>query len=101
MPTRYDIDPAQADAQMSSAQEQMRSADDALDDARQLVEGLENAIDNAHESEDDVTVAALEERHQQAERDLEAAQQEYDYASENLVHVSEFWFEDDIDPEDF
>ncbi|NWN87201.1 MAG: hypothetical protein HLX51_01445 [Micrococcaceae bacterium] len=96
MPTRSDIDPAQATAAMDKAQEQARRADSNLMDAQQreeeLVEQLNALPDGAVEKE-----AELMAQHQQAERDLDFAKQEHEEAMDEVGRTQDFWFEEQVD----
>jgi uncharacterized protein YukE len=98
--SRSDHDPAQAEAAMELLQEEARRADDAKDDAQALVDDLESQIDTAYEAGDEAATAELQDRHQQAERDLQIAEQEFDSVMDQIGRASQFWYEDEDEDED-
>ena len=98
MQTRADIDPGQASAAMDKAQEQARTKDLAVTDARETFEELERRL---NEAEDETLQAQLAEQHEQAERALEFAEQEFEEAMDEVGRVQDFWFEELVTEEDF
>ncbi|QAV69211.1 hypothetical protein ESZ53_01390 [Salinibacterium sp. UTAS2018] len=97
---RADHNPAQAEADMQRRQEEASRTDDARDEAQALVDDLDHEIDAAHAAGDDSAVSELQDRHEQAERDLEAAEQEFESAMNQLGQDMQFWYEEDDDDEE-
>lgn len=97
---RADHDPAQAEAEMQRLQAEASAADDAKDDAQALVDRLERDMDRAFEVGDEAEVSRLQDRHQQAERELEAAEQDFESVMDQIGNASTFWYEEDEDDDD-
>lgn len=101
MPTLYELDPVQAESIMQAAQDDARGADNARNAARSRAEEVEREMDAAHDAGDHARVADLQVRHQQAELDLEAAEQEFEAAMEIIGQAQAFWYQEDIGPDQF
>ena len=98
--SRADHDPAQAEAAMQPLQDEASRTDDARDEAKALVDDLERAMDAAYEAGDEAAVADLQNRHQQAEQDLEIAEQEFESVMDQIGQTSQFWYEEDEEDEE-
>ena len=94
--SRSDKDPAQAEAQISETNEAVRQADDALADAIERQEAIEAEMDSA----DDSGQAALSERHQALDVEIEGLRQDLDSAEKLHGDNQTFWFDDDDDDDD-
>jgi len=93
--TRADRDPTQAEAAMQLLQDEARRADGAKDDAEKLVDDLEGEMDVAFAAGNDPALTDLQNRHQQAERDLEIAEQEFQSVMDQIGQHTQFWDEDE------
>ncbi len=82
---------------MAKAQEAAARADDAKDEAQAVHDRLEQEYTDASPEEEDDARARFE----QDERDLEEAERAFEEAMDNIQSESEFWFEEDIEAEDF
>lgn len=97
MVTRYDLDPEQAESQMEAHSVSCQAAEREVDEAQERCDDLEHQISEADESEQGGLLAELE----HAEHVLEDAEQGYETAVSLLGENQYFWYEEDIDPEDF
>lgn len=98
MPTRADLDPAQAAQRMDAAQEMARRREDAVDAAQEVLDRLEDQLMNATSPDE---AHGLQLRFNQAESNLEFAQQEFQEALDEIGSLSDFWYEEEIDPDEY
>jgi len=98
--TRADRDPTQAQAAMELLQDEARRGDGAKDDAQALVDELEGEMDAAFGAGNDSALTDLQNRHHQAERDLENAEQEFESVMDQIGQATQFWYEDEDEDED-
>lgn len=95
---RADFYPDQAAAQTERLQQDASQADDAVERTRKLLDELERRIDAAFDAGDETVVADLEDRYQQVEQDLEAANQDFESVMEQIAFSHTYWYvEDDED----
>jgi hypothetical protein len=93
--TRADRDPAQAEASMQLLHDEASRADDAKDDAQALVDDIEAEMDAAFAAGNEPALTDLQNRHQEAERDLEIAEQEFQSVMTQIGQNTQFWYEDE------
>lgn len=96
MPTRADIDPSQASAQMEEMQQEMRDLEREVDEAQLQVDELEQKGQNLPEGTDPAVTEGLLRLHEETERRLSSAQQDFNSGYDRLGEVQYFWFEEDI-----
>lgn len=93
MPTRADLYPEQATSEMDAAQAGARRTDNARDEAQYRHDRLEEDLNGASPEEE----AEAQARFQQAERDLEAVEQEFESAMESIGQLTTFWYEEEVE----
>ena len=94
---RADHHPAQAEADMQRLQNEASAADAARDSAQDRIERLEREMGEAYDAGDHSAVERLQNEHQQAEGELEFADQEFDSAMNQIGQATAFWYEDEGD----